>query len=131
MKVIKIEAIVKIPLKGEEGIMKVIFEIPYSEAVFKDSSPSHEENLEWLDEAKKVLHERGINVNQTEAAFIKIEEQVYGPVAKQIAFYLAATLTDSLSGMAILSLLQIRLENTRKEAIEIMERNAKVAEEYR
>lgn len=132
MKIIKIKAAVKINLgKGEKGTMNVILEIPYAESVFKESSLSHEETLEWLEGAKEVLQKRGINVNQIEEAFIKTEEQVYGPVVKQIAYYLAATLTDSLSGMEILSLLQIRLEETRKEAIEIMERNTKNTEKNR
>lgn len=131
MKTIKIEADVKIKAtKDEVGIMKVIFEIPYSESVFKKSSLSFEENLEWTERAKEVLQKKGINVNQTEEAFIKIEEQVYGPVIKQIAFFLAATLT-SASGMEILSLLQIRLEETKKEAIEILERNQENAEKWR
>ena len=132
MKTIRIEATVKIKAtKDEEGIMKVIFEIPYSELVFKGSSPSFEENLEWTERAKEVLQKKGININQTEEAFIKIEEQVYGPVIKQIAFYLAATLTSATSGMEILSLLQVRLEETRKEAVEILERNQKNKEKWR
>lgn len=130
MKTVRIESNVIIRKKGK-GIMKVILEIPYDESVLKDSSPSYEENIEWLDGAKKVLQARGINVNQTEEAFINIEQQVYGPVVKQIAYYLAATLTDGLSGMEILSLLQARLEETRKEAIEIMRRNTKNAENNR
>lgn len=128
MKILKIESAAEIELRSrEKGTVKVTFEIPYPETTVINPS---EENIEWFDDAKKVLRDMGEDVSQNEDVFTQITQKSYGPLAKQIVNYLAATLTVGISGMEILSLLEFHIEQARKEAIEVVEKNSKNAEKW-
>ncbi len=129
MKTVQIKAEAKVTLNNEEGNVKLILEIPYPESIFKDWNRV-EELDECLTRGEKALKDKGIKADQKEDVFIKIEQQTYSPIVKQLVNYLAATLTSGISNMEILSLLQARLEEIRREAIEILERNQKNAKKW-
>lgn len=129
MKTIRIKSDTEVTVGGEKGKVGLILEIPYPESIFTNKDRAEELN-ECLDRGKEVLRNKGIKVHQKKEIFINIERQAYGPIMQQLVDYLAATLTSGASNVEILSLLQVRLEEIRREAIEIVERNTENAKKW-